>query len=584
VPPLFALSFRASAANKVRLRRDEESLFVCGFRLACDYVETVPMLRARSMGPLRLLGTIMPHRRRWSAPLVFACAFAWRCHPEPRRAPARLVSSDLSSICSIFAALTRQYVSIETPCKCLKTIRVGTRHPSLSNVGAALRFSFDERANFSGATRSGHPGCAIVGRNARSEVEGSLFVCKFRSACDDVETVPMLRGFCEAWVLCVYLAPSSRTAAAGQRRWFLLVLLLGVVILSERRSRLVESRPASRRISLRVQNPPRLQPYCLPQRSRFEPFAAFVPILLILPCPSIQAKSFACPSVQKYRDRHFSVLAQIFSHATLPERCNKKMDTPQNDQKIPQKTDEKGLLEPKSKYVMQVYPPGLTPEEKSAYKTIARVTAQMGQPMERIKPRRAEPKPKRRSRKRARAARAGESSNLTAHESRCSVCRHEDRAGIEEEFLHWHSPRLTAYDYGVTERAIYRHAHAFNLFAARDRNLRFALGRVIDRVDRIPVMTPDSIIRAVHAFAHINNDGQWIEPPSHLIVSSGSRPAAPAQPLQPLQPQLESGSAPAGAAPPEEPVPESAPPPVKITFAQPPRSALNPAKFASPLF
>ena len=40
--------------------------------------------------------------------------------------------------------------------------------------------------------------------------------------------------------------------------------------------------------------------------------------------------------------------------------------------------------------------------------------------------------------------------------------------------------------------------------------------------------TADSVVRAVHDFARINRDGHWVNPPNHVIVSSGSRIQAPA--------------------------------------------------------
>ncbi len=45
-----------------------------------------------------------------------------------------------------------------------------------------------------------------------------------------------------------------------------------------------------------------------------------------------------------------------------------------------------------------------------------------------------------------------------------------EREAIEQEFVHWLSPRATAEDFEIDFRAIYRHAHACNLFAVRNRN------------------------------------------------------------------------------------------------------------------
>lgn len=146
----------------------------------------------------------------------------------------------------------------------------------------------------------------------------------------------------------------------------------------------------------------------------------------------------------------------------------------------------------------------------------------------------SKPQPKPRPRKRATARLATPRQNRPApahppsassdgpyeHERRCSICRHRDRDSIENEFMHWHSLEDISDEYNVSRAAIYRHAYALNLFARRNRNLRFALGHLIERVQDVEP-TADSVVRAIHAFARINDDGEWIEPPAHVIVSSG---------------------------------------------------------------
>jgi len=114
---------------------------------------------------------------------------------------------------------------------------------------------------------------------------------------------------------------------------------------------------------------------------------------------------------------------------------------------------------------------------------------------------------------------------MASHEARCTVCRSPYRAAIEEEFIHWHSLYETAQYYGIERRSIYRHAHALDLFSARDRNLRFALGHIIDEAERCIDVGASEVVRAVHAYARVTTEGQWLEPPAHIIVSSGSRPA-----------------------------------------------------------
>ncbi len=110
------------------------------------------------------------------------------------------------------------------------------------------------------------------------------------------------------------------------------------------------------------------------------------------------------------------------------------------------------------------------------------------------------------------------------HERRCTICRHAERSAIEDEFIHWHAPGHIAADYQVSRAAIFRHAHATNLFERRNRKIRFALGHLIERVCDVEP-TADSVVRAIHAFCRVNDDGHWVEPPSHVVVSSGSASA-----------------------------------------------------------
>jgi hypothetical protein len=150
-----------------------------------------------------------------------------------------------------------------------------------------------------------------------------------------------------------------------------------------------------------------------------------------------------------------------------------------------------------------------------------------------------QPKPKKKYKKRPRRKRPltpdeefalvqkGVRIPLTHHERLCPVCRNPLREAIEEEFIHWHSVRDIAEAYQIHPRTIYRHAKAVNLYEKRDRNLRFALGHIIQRAQNVRVVTADSVIRAAHAFARINSDGRWVNPPTHVIVSPGSRIQAP---------------------------------------------------------
>ena len=118
---------------------------------------------------------------------------------------------------------------------------------------------------------------------------------------------------------------------------------------------------------------------------------------------------------------------------------------------------------------------------------------------------------------------------LSYHSRECSICRHPERASIDQEFVEWGAVGSIAAAYRVQRRAIYRHAHATNLFERRNGDLRFALGRIIEQAGAVPV-TADTIVRAVRLFACLNDEGGWIGPPTRPpLVRSHQRVASPAE-------------------------------------------------------
>lgn len=113
--------------------------------------------------------------------------------------------------------------------------------------------------------------------------------------------------------------------------------------------------------------------------------------------------------------------------------------------------------------------------------------------------------------------------DLERHSRICSICRHPLAALINESFLQWISPYSIIEQFKISSRAVlYHHAHVFNLFELRDRTLRRALGNIIEHSDRVRPTVRD-IINAAHAFAHINEEGMWVQPVSvsqtQVIVS-----------------------------------------------------------------
>ncbi|MGB6975237.1 MAG: hypothetical protein WBD67_11190 [Terracidiphilus sp.] len=57
-----------------------------------------------------------------------------------------------------------------------------------------------------------------------------------------------------------------------------------------------------------------------------------------------------------------------------------------------------------------------------------------------------------------------------------------------------------AEEYGLADRtSVYRHAHALSLFAKRQRNIRAALERIIERAGEVDV-TASAVVAAVQAY------------------------------------------------------------------------------------
>ena len=112
---------------------------------------------------------------------------------------------------------------------------------------------------------------------------------------------------------------------------------------------------------------------------------------------------------------------------------------------------------------------------------------------------------------------------LERHSRKCIICKHDQRAEIEEDFLQWGHPDSITQTYRlVNYRTIYRHAHATGLMEQRTMNLRFACESVVEHSSAV-VPSADALLRAIRMCTRINNRGEWHEPPSHVIVSSGGR-------------------------------------------------------------
>ncbi len=176
---------------------------------------------------------------------------------------------------------------------------------------------------------------------------------------------------------------------------------------------------------------------------------------------------------------------------------------------------------------------------------------------------------------------------LERHARKCAICHHPERAGIEEHFLNWHNTDAISNQYGLHDfRPIYRHARATGLLQQRRANLRFAAELIIEHADAV-VPTAESVIRAIRISTRINDEGQWVEPPSHVIVSSGGRVTAPQYGPLPQISMTQVVLPPSAQSPtPQPPIPDPivAPPealrfdfaPVEVAQLEGPRAALAP--------
>ena len=78
-------------------------------------------------------------------------------------------------------------------------------------------------------------------------------------------------------------------------------------------------------------------------------------------------------------------------------------------------------------------------------------------------------------------------------------------------FTNWRSPAAITKAYGLKNRAtVYRHAQALALFPKRQRNVRAALEKIIERAGEVEVNAA-AVVSAVSAYARINSSGQWVE-------------------------------------------------------------------------
>jgi hypothetical protein len=100
--------------------------------------------------------------------------------------------------------------------------------------------------------------------------------------------------------------------------------------------------------------------------------------------------------------------------------------------------------------------------------------------------------------------------NLGRHKRNCTICAHSQYEEIERDFINWKSPTAIAAEYGLADRTtVYRHAHALDLFIKRQRNVRAALEKIIERAGEVDV-TAAAVVSAIQAHAKINVQGSGL--------------------------------------------------------------------------
>jgi hypothetical protein len=115
------------------------------------------------------------------------------------------------------------------------------------------------------------------------------------------------------------------------------------------------------------------------------------------------------------------------------------------------------------------------------------------------------------------------------HARRCVICHHPDREAIDDDILHWIKSTSIAYEYGMSRMSVLRHARATGLIEQRARKYRVALDLIIENAGSA-VVSGDTVLRAIRATSCINDAGEWVEPPKHVLYSFEHLPVRPIAP------------------------------------------------------
>lgn len=101
---------------------------------------------------------------------------------------------------------------------------------------------------------------------------------------------------------------------------------------------------------------------------------------------------------------------------------------------------------------------------------------------------------------------------LARHKAQCSICASPYCQAIEEAFLNWQSCAWVAKQSGVTRDAIYRHAHAFDLFRKRRRNVLRCAENLLERADtHIPSYTLSGVVSLMQLYLKLIKEEEKAE-------------------------------------------------------------------------
>src|SRR5271155_2451481 len=127
------------------------------------------------------------------------------------------------------------------------------------------------------------------------------------------------------------------------------------------------------------------------------------------------------------------------------------------------------------------------------------------------------------------------------HSRKCVICRHPDRAAIEEEFVHWGGVGDIARIYHLGDsRSVYRPAPATGLTLRRRENLHSVLDIFLEKA-RGAKMSGDSILRAIRAYSCVDSLGRWVDPPTQMnytFAQPGAQAGAAAFPTMSPAPHV----------------------------------------------